>query len=83
MEADDEMAAADADDQDPQSSKENLEVMKQRLKEIEEEAGALREMHAKVEKEMSVVQGLVFPPPSVSRFLGFLPEPLCSGLGFR
>ncbi|ONK59162.1 uncharacterized protein A4U43_C08F3620 [Asparagus officinalis] len=56
MEADDEMAAADADDQDPQSSKENLEVMKQRLKEIEEEAGALREMHAKVEKEMSVVQ---------------------------
>ncbi|ONK64442.1 uncharacterized protein A4U43_C07F25970 [Asparagus officinalis] len=56
MEADDEMAAADADDQDPQSSKENLEVMKQRLKEIEEEAGALQEMHAKVEKDMSVVQ---------------------------
>ncbi|ONK71698.1 uncharacterized protein A4U43_C04F11440 [Asparagus officinalis] len=49
MEADDEMAAADADDQDPQSSKKNLEVMKQRLKEIEEEAGALREMHAKVD----------------------------------
>ncbi|ONK68559.1 uncharacterized protein A4U43_C05F13250 [Asparagus officinalis] len=49
MEADDEMAAADVDDQDPQSSKE-------RLKEIEEEAGALREMHAKVEKEMSAVQ---------------------------
>lgn len=56
MEADDEMAPADADDQDPQSSKENLEEMKKRLKEIEEEAGALRDMQAKVEKEMSAVQ---------------------------
>lgn len=32
--------------------------MKKRLKEIEEEAGALREMQAKVEKEMGAVQGL-------------------------
>ncbi|KAK9095050.1 hypothetical protein Scep_026519 [Stephania cephalantha] len=34
----------------------NLEEMKKRLKEIEEEAGALREMQAKVEKEMGAVQ---------------------------
>ena len=34
--------------------------MKKRLKEIEEEAGALREMQAKVEKEMTAVQGLNF-----------------------
>lgn len=32
--------------------------MKNRLKEIEEEAGALREMQAKVEKEMGAVPGL-------------------------
>lgn len=31
--------------------------MKKRLKEIEEEAGALRDMQAKVEKEMGAVQG--------------------------
>lgn len=31
--------------------------MKKRLKEIEEEASALREMQAKVEKEMGAVQG--------------------------
>lgn len=35
--------------------------MKKRLKEIEEEAGALREMQAKVEKEMGAVQGFFFP----------------------
>lgn len=35
----------------------DLEDMKKRLKEIEEEAGALREMQAKVEKEMGAVQG--------------------------
>ena len=34
--------------------------MKKRLKEIEEEAGALREMQAKVEKEMGAVQGFFF-----------------------
>lgn len=33
--------------------------MKKRLKEIEEEAGALREMQAKVEKEMGSVQGIL------------------------
>lgn len=31
--------------------------MKKRLKEMEEEAAALRDMQAKVEKEMSAVQG--------------------------
>lgn len=34
--------------------------MKKRLKEMEEEAAALREMQAKVEKEMGAVQGLIF-----------------------
>lgn len=34
-----------------------LENMKKRLKEIEDEAGALREMQAKVEKEMGSAQG--------------------------
>lgn len=34
--------------------------MKKRLKEMEEEAAALREMQAKVEKEMGAVQGLEF-----------------------
>jgi polyadenylate-binding protein 2 len=32
--------------------------MKKRLKEMEEEAAALRDMQAKVEKEMSAVQGM-------------------------
>ncbi|KAF8392934.1 hypothetical protein HHK36_021174 [Tetracentron sinense] len=34
--------------------------MKKRLKEMEEEAAALREMQAKVEKEMGTVQGLLY-----------------------
>lgn len=34
--------------------------MKKRLKEMEEEAAALREMQAKVEKEMGAVQGVSF-----------------------
>lgn len=34
--------------------------MKKRLLEIEEEAGALREMQAKVEKEMGAAQGMTF-----------------------
>lgn len=34
--------------------------MKKRLKEMEEEAAALREMQAKVEKEMGAVQGPFF-----------------------
>lgn len=38
--------------------------MKKRLKEMEEEAAALREMQAKVEKEMGAVQGpFLFLPP--------------------
>ncbi|XP_031393358.1 polyadenylate-binding protein 1 isoform X1 [Punica granatum] len=38
------------------SSSKDLEDMKKRLKEIEEEAGALRELQAKVEKEMGSAQ---------------------------
>lgn len=38
-------------------SLQELEEMKKRLKEMEEEAAALRDMQAKVEKEMSAVQG--------------------------
>jgi len=34
--------------------------MKKRLKEMEDEAAALREMQAKVEKEMGSVQGASF-----------------------
>ncbi|XP_050387725.1 polyadenylate-binding protein 1 [Argentina anserina] len=45
----------DLDYTDDPNSKE-LEDMKKRLKEIEEEAGALRDMQAKVEKEMGAVQ---------------------------
>lgn len=37
--------------------------MKKRLKEMEEEAAALREMQAKVEKEMGSVQGPLFSFP--------------------
>nr|XP_023891003.1 polyadenylate-binding protein 2-like isoform X2 [Quercus suber]XP_023908162.1 polyadenylate-binding protein 2-like isoform X2 [Quercus suber] len=40
----------------PDPNSKDLEDMKKRLKEIEEEAGALREMQAKVEKEMGAVQ---------------------------
>lgn len=56
MDADVDMSTrADEEDlQDPNSKE--LEDMKKRLKEIEEEAGALREMQAKVEKEMGAVQ---------------------------
>lgn len=39
-----------------------LDEMKKRLKEMEDEAVALREMQAKVEKEMGSVQGLSFYP---------------------
>lgn len=39
--------------------------MKKRLKEMEEEAAALRDMQAKVEKEMGGSQGL--NPPTRSR----------------
>lgn len=37
--------------------KQELDDMKKRLKEMEDEAAALREMQAKVEKEMGSVQG--------------------------
>ncbi|KNA06245.1 hypothetical protein SOVF_182880 isoform B [Spinacia oleracea] len=46
-------AAIDADE-DPKSQ--NLEDMKKRLEELEDEAGALREMQAKVEQEMGMPQ---------------------------
>ncbi|XP_019200579.1 PREDICTED: polyadenylate-binding protein 2 isoform X2 [Ipomoea nil] len=56
MDADVDMAAlAEAEAQEDPNAK-DLENMKKRLKEIEEEAGALREMQAKVEKEMTGVQ---------------------------
>lgn len=48
--------------------------MKKRLKEMEDEAAALREMQAKVEKEMGAVQGLVSLPlatPRVNVFSDF------------
>nr|KYP60747.1 Polyadenylate-binding protein 2 [Cajanus cajan] len=52
---------ADAEQQEdeqlpPNHTSKELEDMKKRLKEIEEEASALREMQAKVEKEMGAVQ---------------------------
>lgn len=37
-----------------------LDDMKKRLKEMEDEAAALREMQAKVEKEMGSAQGILF-----------------------
>ena len=40
--------------------------MKKQLKEMEEEVLALREMQAKVEKEMGVIQGFTFLPLSFS-----------------
>ena len=46
--------------------------MKKRLKEIEEEAGALREMQAKVEKEMGAVQGFFFFFSLSFYFFGFV-----------
>lgn len=42
------------DEEDPNSK--NLEDMKKRLQELEDEAGALREMQAKVEQEMGISQ---------------------------
>ncbi|XP_047329888.1 polyadenylate-binding protein 2-like isoform X2 [Impatiens glandulifera] len=52
MDADIDMSRAEEED----PSAKDLEDMKKRLKEIEEEAGALREMQAKVEKEMGAGQ---------------------------
>ncbi|KAH9770428.1 polyadenylate-binding protein 1 [Citrus sinensis] len=48
--------ADNENEEDPNANSKDLEDMKKRLKEIEEEAGALREMQAKVEKEMGAVQ---------------------------
>jgi hypothetical protein len=45
--------------------------MKKRLKEIEEEASALREMQAKVEKEMGAVQGFILIITLFSQILQF------------
>ncbi|KAH0463385.1 hypothetical protein IEQ34_007967 [Dendrobium chrysotoxum] len=59
MEGDEEMLAAEGDgiaEIDPNSREESLEDMKKRLKEIEEEASALRDMQARVEKEMGANQ---------------------------
>ncbi|GAV73392.1 LOW QUALITY PROTEIN: RRM_1 domain-containing protein/ELFV_dehydrog domain-containing protein/ELFV_dehydrog_N domain-containing protein, partial [Cephalotus follicularis] len=58
MDADVEMSSRleEDDEHDPNANSKDLEDMKKRLKEIEEEAGALREMQAKVEKEMGAVQ---------------------------
>lgn len=53
MDGDEEMPIADADNS---SKGESLEEMKKRLKEMEEEASALREMQTRVEKEMGVAQ---------------------------
>ncbi|XP_028052301.1 polyadenylate-binding protein 1-like isoform X2 [Camellia sinensis] len=53
MDADVDMSRAEDDD----LNSKDLEDMKKALKEIEEEAGALREMQSKVEKEMGTVQG--------------------------
>ncbi|PPD73121.1 hypothetical protein GOBAR_DD29950 [Gossypium barbadense] len=50
MEGDDVVMAA------PESTEADLDDMKKRLKEMEDEAAALREMQAKVEKEMGSVQ---------------------------
>lgn len=52
MEGDVDMSAADDD-----AAVKELDEMKRRLKEMEEEAAALREMQAKVEKEIGNVQG--------------------------
>lgn len=55
--------------------------MKKRLKEMEEEASALREMQAKVEKEMGAVQG-TFSPSFFKHFCRiyyrFSPQPFGS-----
>ncbi|KAF3550692.1 hypothetical protein DY000_02001536 [Brassica cretica] len=48
--------AAGDEELEPGSSAKDLEDMKKRIKEIEEEAGALREMQAKAEKEMGADQ---------------------------
>uniref|UniRef100_A0A5B6ZBI8 Putative eukaryotic peptide chain release factor GTP-binding subunit ERF3A n=1 Tax=Davidia involucrata TaxID=16924 RepID=A0A5B6ZBI8_DAVIN len=63
MEADVEMFRAEEDHPNPK----DLEDMKKILKEIEEEAGALGEMQAKLEKEMGAVQDLKDKAPTHSQ----------------
>nr|XP_016494132.1 PREDICTED: polyadenylate-binding protein 1-like isoform X2 [Nicotiana tabacum] len=60
MDAEYDETSAAAESEDDPNAKE-LENMKKRLKEIEDEAGALREMEAKVEKEMGSAQELTLP----------------------
>ncbi|KAL6526431.1 Polyadenylate-binding protein 2 [Orobanche hederae] len=57
--ADIDMPAAEDD-----AAVKELDEMKKRLKQMEEEAAALREMQAKVEKEMGSVQGLACSNPA-------------------
>ncbi|GER55540.1 polyadenylate-binding protein 1 [Striga asiatica] len=59
MEGDVEMAAAEAGAEGGAAVE--LDDMKKRLKEMEDEAAALREMQAKVEQEMGSVQGSFLP----------------------
>ncbi|KFK26726.1 hypothetical protein AALP_AA8G284900 [Arabis alpina] len=54
--AGDEAAALGDEELEPGSGSKDLEDMKKRIKEIEEEAGALREMQAKAEKDMGAGQ---------------------------
>ncbi|KAJ0243066.1 Polyadenylate-binding protein 1 [Hirschfeldia incana] len=49
-------AAAEDEEIEPGSAARDLEDMKKRIKEIEEEASALREMQAKAEKDMAAAQ---------------------------
>ncbi|XAR66091.1 hypothetical protein NMG60_11012171 [Bertholletia excelsa] len=56
MDADFDITRSEEEAPNPKSK--DLEEMKKRLKEIEEEAAALRDMQAKVEKEMGGVQDL-------------------------
>ncbi|XP_010536563.1 PREDICTED: polyadenylate-binding protein 1 [Tarenaya hassleriana] len=62
----DDGAAAGYEDLEPGSGSKDLEEMKKRLQEIEEEAGALREMQAKVEKEMGSGQDSSSASPSLA-----------------
>ncbi|KAI5062056.1 hypothetical protein GOP47_0023157 [Adiantum capillus-veneris] len=56
METDTEGVEKNEDVTNEDAAAKELEEMKRRLKEMEEEAAALRDMQAKVEKEMGVVQ---------------------------
>uniref|UniRef100_A0A1D1ZIE0 Polyadenylate-binding protein 2 n=1 Tax=Anthurium amnicola TaxID=1678845 RepID=A0A1D1ZIE0_9ARAE len=57
METDVDMSQVDGHEHEAgEDTQESIEDMKKRLKDIEDEAGALREMQAKVEKEMGAVQ---------------------------